>query len=160
MELINVEGTGKKLVQRTIGSFEVMEHINPLVYRLCLPDTYPMHPVINLEHFQCYIPSDKQVGERTTLPDTRELKVETEEYEVKAILGHKDLKQKAGIQRKYLVQWKDYDPTEDLWVLEYSLRNVPQLHWLYNGSILGVGKMPRKEGELGPWEHLACLFPP
>ncbi len=141
MELINVKGTGKKLVQRTIRPFEVMERINPLVYRLRLPDTYPMHPVINLEHLKCYIPSDERFGERTTLPDTRELKVEMEEYEVEAMLGHKDLKTKAGIQQKYLVRWKDYDPTDDSWVSEYSLRNAPQLRRLYNGSILGVGKI-------------------
>lgn len=39
LKLVEVEGTGKKLVQKTIGPFKVMEHINPVVYCLQLPDT-------------------------------------------------------------------------------------------------------------------------
>jgi hypothetical protein len=32
LELVDVQGMGHKLVQRTIGPFEVMEKINPVVY--------------------------------------------------------------------------------------------------------------------------------
>ncbi|EPS94953.1 hypothetical protein FOMPIDRAFT_34386, partial [Fomitopsis schrenkii] len=48
LELVDVQGTGKKLVQRMLGPFEVQARINPLVYKLALPDTYPMNPVINI----------------------------------------------------------------------------------------------------------------
>jgi hypothetical protein len=54
LKLIDVKGTGRKLVQKTIGPFEVMERINPLVYRLRLPDNYPMHPIFNLAHLKKY----------------------------------------------------------------------------------------------------------
>jgi hypothetical protein len=41
LELVDVQGTGRKLVQRTIGPFEVMEKINPVVlacdYRILIP---------------------------------------------------------------------------------------------------------------------------
>jgi hypothetical protein len=50
LKLVDVKGTGKKLVQKTIGPFEVMERINPLVYQLCLPNNYPMHSIFNLAH--------------------------------------------------------------------------------------------------------------
>ena len=70
LELVDVEGTGKKLVQRMIGPFEVVEKINPQVYRLRLPDIYPMHPVFNIEHLKRYMPSPAEFGERTKLPPT------------------------------------------------------------------------------------------
>ncbi|KIY60703.1 hypothetical protein CYLTODRAFT_322624, partial [Cylindrobasidium torrendii FP15055 ss-10] len=42
LELVESKGTGKKLVQRYLGPFEVMERINPMVYRLRLPKEFPM----------------------------------------------------------------------------------------------------------------------
>jgi hypothetical protein len=42
LKLVDVKGTGRKLIQRTIGPFEVLEQINPQVYRLKLPPNYPM----------------------------------------------------------------------------------------------------------------------
>jgi len=54
LRLMEVEGTGRKLVQHMIGPFEVMECINPNVYRLWLPDSYLMHLVINIEHLKKY----------------------------------------------------------------------------------------------------------
>jgi len=83
LELVDVEGTGKKLIQRMIEPFEVVERINPMVYRLQLPDTYSMHPVFNLEHLKKYIPSPTCFGERTELPSAQELRA-SEEYEVKS----------------------------------------------------------------------------
>jgi hypothetical protein len=34
LKLVDVKGTGHKLVQKTIGPFKVLEKVNPLVYRL------------------------------------------------------------------------------------------------------------------------------
>ena len=73
LELVDVAGTSKKLIQRMIGPFEVVERINPMVYRLRLPDSYSMHPVFNLEHLKKYTPSPDKFGEHTELPSTREL---------------------------------------------------------------------------------------
>jgi hypothetical protein len=97
LKLVDVEGTGRKLVQRTIGPFEVMEKINPLVYRLRLPDNYPMHPVFNLAHLRKYTQSDPMFGDRVILPPTRDLLNATEEYEVEAILGHRMTKRRTPI---------------------------------------------------------------
>jgi hypothetical protein len=127
---VEVEGTGCKLVQKTIGSFEVMEKINPLVYRLRLPDTYPMHPVFNLEHLHQYHWSPKLFGKQNIMPSTHEF-LASDEYEVKAILGHRVSSKKDGNCRMYLVRWKGDDPTDDTWISEYDLRNTPELKQEY-----------------------------
>jgi hypothetical protein len=127
LKLVDVKGTGKKLVQKTIGPFEVMEKINPLVYRLRLPDNYPMHSIFNLAHLRKYRSSDLRFGERTTLPPTRDILNVNKEYEVEAILGHRLTKHKDGNHRMYLVRWRGFDPSEDSWVSDYSLRNGPEI---------------------------------
>ncbi|GLB45097.1 hypothetical protein LshimejAT787_2000020 [Lyophyllum shimeji] len=131
LELVDVKGTGRKLIQRTIGPFEVLEKVNPMVYRLRLPDTYPMHPVFNLQHLKRYTPSDPKFEERSILPPTRDF-LATEEYEVEAILGHRIDSRRKGNRRMYLIRWKGYDPTEDSWVSEYDLRNAPALKREYH----------------------------
>ena len=130
LELVDVEGTGKKLVQRMIGPFEVVEKINSQVYRLRLPDTYSMHPVFNIEHLKKYMPSPTEFGNRTELPSTRDLKA-SEEYEVEAILGHRLVGKKRANRRMFLVRWKGYGPADDTWVTEYDLRNAAQLRRSY-----------------------------
>ena len=59
MKLVDVVGTRQKLVQDTIGPFEVLSRISPVVFRLRLPDTYPMHPVFNISHLRKYKPSNE-----------------------------------------------------------------------------------------------------
>lgn len=86
-----------------------------------------MHPIINLAHLKKYHFSPSEFGERSKLPQLRDITQGSEEYEVEAILGHRISSRKRGNQRFYLVRWKGYEPTEDSWVSEYALRNAPEL---------------------------------
>jgi hypothetical protein len=54
LELVEVQGTGRKLVQQCIGLFQIMEKINPIVYRINIPPEYKMHPIINIQHLAKY----------------------------------------------------------------------------------------------------------
>lgn len=91
LELVDVKGTGKKLVQRMLSPFLVQERINPLVYKLALPDTYPMNSVINIKHLRKYHEdaSGRFAGPlRPTLPDPRRSDFRaTLEWEVQSIVG-------------------------------------------------------------------------
>ena len=102
LKLVEVEGMGRKLVQRMIGPFEVTERINPNVYWCRLPHSYPTHPVINIEHLKKYKQSPPEFEDCTTLPPTQDF-LPSEEYEVEAILGHKLLGKKNGNQRMFRV---------------------------------------------------------
>lgn len=124
--LVETEGTGKKLVQRSIGPFEVLEKINPVVYRLHLPDTYPMHPVFNLAHLKKYCPSPNKFGDCIKLPETRNF-LASPEYEVESIIRHCLLGKRHGNRRQYCIQWVSYGPADDSWVSEYDLCNALEL---------------------------------
>ncbi|KAJ8495303.1 hypothetical protein ONZ45_g12913 [Pleurotus djamor] len=117
LQLIEAQGTGRKLIQKTIGPFEVLEKVNPQVYRLRLPENYPMHPVFNFSHLKKYHPSDPRFGTRSRLPPTRSDIPEKEEWEVQAILGHRLSSRKTGRQRMFL------------------LRNAPELKRDYLASL-------------------------
>ena len=59
LELVDVKGKSRKLVQRKIGPFEITETISPTAYRLRLPDTYPMHNVVNIQHLTTTLVCEK-----------------------------------------------------------------------------------------------------
>ncbi len=132
LQLVEASGTGRKLVQRMIGPFEVLERINLLVYRLRLPSNYPMHPMVNLSHLKRYVPSDPRFGPRESLPSTRDLLPAMEEWEIDRIIGHRTMAKQSGRSRQYLVRWKGLDAEEDLWLNEADLRNAPELKREYD----------------------------
>ena len=69
LEWIKSKGEGAKLATRWIGPFEVIQRINPNVYRLRMGDNYPGSPVINIQHLKKY-ETDTTHQERSSLPDS------------------------------------------------------------------------------------------
>lgn len=109
LELIETKGKGCKLIQRKIGPFEITEVVSPTAFRLRLPNSYPMHNVVNIRHLTKYHRSqDKQ---QPMLTNPRDLLKCTEEYEVEKIVGEKRSKGKSF----YKVRWKGYDVENDTW---------------------------------------------
>ena len=80
---MDIKGKSRKLVQRKIGPFEIMEVLSPTTYRLRLLDTYPMHPVVNIQHLTKYHHSP--VNTRHILENPRDQLRSSEEYEVEKI---------------------------------------------------------------------------
>jgi Integrase zinc binding domain/Chromo (CHRromatin Organisation MOdifier) domain len=120
LELIDMQGTGRKLVQWCISPFQISEKINPVVYHINIPPEYKMHPIINIQHLAKYH-HDKLSDEQTKLPKLRELAKE-EEYEVERIIGHHYNWSKR--RREYLVRWKGYGPEHNTFKPEMSLWNA------------------------------------
>ena len=58
------KGRGDKLLARYEGPFEIMEKISAVAYRLRMPASYGMHPVLNIEHLEKYQEPPKEFGER------------------------------------------------------------------------------------------------
>jgi Chromo (CHRromatin Organisation MOdifier) domain len=120
LELVDMQGMGRKLVQRQIGPFTILEKINPVVYCLHLPPEYRMHLVINIQHLTKYYQGVQEEG-RAKLPELRELSTE-EEYKVEKLVGNRYNPQKW--RREYLVWWKGYRPEHNTFEPEYALQNV------------------------------------
>ena len=121
LEWVDSKGAGAKLKQRWIGPFEVIQRINPNVYRLRMSDQYPGYPVFNIEHIKLYNPSDEKWGDRTSMKESSRLKAASEEYAVEAIVGHR--RRKRGME--WLVRWEGYGPQFDTWEPTSFLKNAP-----------------------------------
>lgn len=125
LEWVEAKGDGKKLVQRWIGPFEVMQEINPNTYRLRMGDNYQGFPVFNFDHLKPYNESDPAFGERILLPDPIERKDPNEEYPVDRIIGHRWKGKQKELQ--FLVRWEGYGPQYDLWLTPRDMKNSPEL---------------------------------
>src|SRR5260370_33169381 len=85
LDLVDVKGTGWKLLQQRMGPFLITKKISLVVYHLCLPGKLQMHPVINIKHLTQY--NRDKVSQWTKLKDLQTLKGEVR-YEVDKILRH------------------------------------------------------------------------
>jgi hypothetical protein len=121
LELVDIKGRSRKLMQRKIGPFEIIDVISPTAYKIRLPDTYPMHNVVNIQHLTKYHRSPDVA--RPTLANPRDKLQSTEEYEVEKIVGEK---RKNG-RVMYQVRWKGYSAEDDTWQTPRDLRNAPEL---------------------------------
>ncbi len=108
------EGKGKKFTQRYEGPFEVLEKISDVTYRMRIPHTYDIHPVISIAHLEKYIPSPEEFGNREDLVPLRKIDKTTEEFKVIRIVDERTIKKKGKTTKLYKCEWKDYGVTMEL----------------------------------------------
>jgi hypothetical protein len=120
-----VEGKGAKLTRRYEGPFEVTDKLSDVTYRLRIPHTYDIHPVISIAHLEKFTPSN-EFGERTPLPPIREETKTTEEFEVLEIVAERRVKKRGKYVKEYQCNWKGYGITDE-WIPLRNLRNSQEL---------------------------------
>ncbi|CCO34283.1 hypothetical protein BN14_08378 [Rhizoctonia solani AG-1 IB] len=118
---------GNKFTMQYEGPFEVMEQISPVAYRIRLPASYKMHPIINIAHLESYKESPPEFGSGPTQHIPRQDFQEMPEYEVEKIVEEKTIKKGNKRIRKYKICWLGYGPEHDWWRTEKELRNAPDI---------------------------------
>ena len=139
LEWIESKGEGRKLTQRWIGPFEVLQRINPNVYHLRMSSLYPRLPIFNYQHLKKYEESPANFGVRTVLPEMHTTAPAKEEYEVDRIVAER--RTRKGIQ--YLVRWEGYSPLYDTWEPKRALTNAPEVvaKWQRQHDKKGLGDL-------------------
>ena len=92
-----------------------------LTYRLKLPDQWKIHPVFHTTLLTPYRENDIHGPNYTYL--ALEIIGDNDEWEVEAIIGHR---QKYG-KMTYQVKWKGYPTLENSWEPEAHLGNTSEL---------------------------------
>jgi hypothetical protein len=92
------------------GPFEIMEQVSPVSYRLRLPASYRIHPVINIAHLDSYKQSPQELGDRPNVHIPRKDFEDMPEYEVDDIIDEHDHLEGSRKIKQYQVRWVGYSP--------------------------------------------------
>ena len=76
----------RKLLMKYDSPFEILQRLGPTTYRLRLPTSYGIHPILNVAHLKPYVSSDSRFGPRPSRHMNRTDFTEVPEYEVDTIL--------------------------------------------------------------------------
>ena len=69
------------------GHFEIIQKLSTVSYRLKMPESYGIHPVLNIAHLERYQPSPAEFGNQPTKSLNRADFDELPEYEVEMIIA-------------------------------------------------------------------------
>ena len=109
----------KKLADRNIGPFEVLERKGQNAYTLRLPQKYGrLHPTFHVSLLELY-----RLRKGSDIPEPIDIDG-IEEWEVERILDSHTSKN--GVKR-YLVRWKGFSEADDTWEVEKHLENAREL---------------------------------
>lgn len=120
----------RRLRQRYVGRFEVLERVGNLAYRLDIPTESRIHPVISVAHLEPAPAGDDPWGRQPLTgehqPTSGERFPDDIVYEVDRILAKRVVNapgrpRRDGTRRqitKYLVRWKNQSARYDCWVKE------------------------------------------
>ena len=122
------KGRGDKLLTKYEGPFEIIQKLSPVSYRLRMPASFGMHPVLNIEHLEKYQESPEEFGERPRIKMKRMDFEELPEYQVDHIVAESWRKGRNGKRIPiYRVRYTGYGPEADTWEPRQNLKNAPMV---------------------------------
>ena len=125
--LKSVKGKGDKLLMRYEGPFEIIQKLSPVAYRLRMPASFGMHPVINIAHLESYKRSPEALGDRPIKSLARDDFNVLPEYEVDKIVSERLRKRGNRRIRMFKTRFIGYGPEADEWLTANQLRNAPDV---------------------------------
>jgi hypothetical protein len=127
------KGRSRKLLMKYDGPFKIIKKLSPVSYRLRMPASYGMHPVLNIVHLEKYQQSPPEFGERPTKSLQREDFEALPEFEVEEIVAERQQKARNGRHIiQYLTCFKGYSPEDNEWLTTGQLKNAPEAVTLWH----------------------------
>ena len=122
---IRLRKPSKKLTDKFLGPFKVIEAVGKVAYKLQLPKGYSrLHPTFHVSLLEPY-----RRRENVRLPDPVEIEGE-EEWEVEEVLAERTVYKK----KQYLVRWKGFDKSYNSWERAENLENAQEKVQAYKAS--------------------------
>ncbi len=119
-ENLRLTRASKKLTEKFIGPFSVVEMVGSNAVKLKLPKTMKIHPVVNISRVKPY--KDRLTGQPVVKPGPVEVTEDRDvEWEVDFIVDSR-LKRK---KLKYLVHWRGYSEEDRTWEPTENLKGAP-----------------------------------
>ena len=106
----------RKLAKLYEGPLVIEACVGDNAYRLKLPESVKLHPVFNVSQLRPYNDPTGTFPGRTNEPSPPFVIDGENEYEVEAVLLHKDRANRRGrTTREYLVKWVGYSALDNTW---------------------------------------------
>jgi len=119
-DLVFKERPTKKLMERYVGPYEIVEVVSSNAVKLRLPSSMRIHPVVNVSQIVQY--KEQVRGQKKE--EGKLVEVEgVEEWKVEKILNKKKIRE----VEKYLIWWKGFTVEGDTWERKENLKNVEEL---------------------------------
>ena len=93
-------------------------------YRIRLPASYGIHPIINITHLESYQPNNIHPDQPKKHLNQKDFS-NNPEFEVDRILDQKWIKRGKRCVKKYKVWFIGYGPEWDEWLSRQALTNAP-----------------------------------
>lgn len=120
-----MKGKGLKLTPRLEGPFEVLARVSEVAYRLRLPASYKIHPVVNIQHLESFVPSPEEFGPQPKIQISHQDFEDLPEDEVEQIIGEGFIKTHQRHTKYFKIRWAGYGPDHDTWQSQSDVRNTP-----------------------------------
>ena len=126
------KGTATVFEPRNLGPFKIIQKVSSHAYKLELPPSFKIHPVIHIRYLSKSISTDR-FSQRNPLPGPEIVMDDGNvEFEVESILKHRIRKYGRGSRLEYLIHWKGYQSDDDTWEPLRNLTNCPDIVRDYN----------------------------
>jgi transposase InsO family protein len=129
----------RKLARLFDGPFKVKACIGDNAYELDLPASVQLHPVFNVSQLRPYEDPSARFPGRVVEPQPPVVVDGEEEYEVEAILAHREHRRR----REYLVKWVGYPSLHNTWEPLTNLGNAMDVVESYKAAA-GIAAVNRR----------------
>ena len=128
------EGKSRKLTDKFVGPFKVIEIISKSAYRLGLPQSWKIHDVFHVSKLRRYNRNEQKTPKYERPPP---IEVEGNlEYEVEEILD----KRKRRNATEYLILWKGFPKEDATWEPLRNLNNAKNAIKIYEEGLIKGGR--------------------
>ena len=108
-----------------------------------MPQSYGIHPILNIAHLEKYQPSPAEFGNQPTKSLSRANFDELPEYEVEMIIAdHRKRSRNGRYVMEYLTRFKGYNADSDKWLNSRQLRNAPEILEMWHKKRKPLGSHP------------------
>ena len=146
-DLVFKERPTKKLTERYVGPYAIVEVVSSNAVKLRLPSSMRIHPVVNVSWIVKY--REQVKGQKKE--EGKPVEVEgVKEWEVEKILNKKKIR---GVE-KYLIRWKGFTVEGDTWERKENLKNTDELIKDFEQGEVVVRREVEEEGEYKRMELL------
>jgi hypothetical protein len=121
-------GSCAKLAPRYCGTFEVLDRVGSLAYRLAPPPTIKAHNVFHVSLLKKYVHDDNHIIDNSLI------QVESEGEllpETQCILDRKETSLRNRTMARVKVEWKHFGPDEAKWKMEDVMRQAYPILFTY-----------------------------